>query len=98
MTIRLAHQGEAATRSDNAVEQRFEYDLSENVDSIRPWYAFDVPRQGTVRQPSSVRWKPLISRTPFAMPSPSAAIPIRSRLHHRRDRRSPIRHSGLDRR
>ena len=48
MTIRLALQGRDRDEIRQTIEQRFEYDLSENVDSIRPWYAFDVSCRGTV--------------------------------------------------
>jgi ADP-ribosylglycohydrolase len=48
MTIRLALQGRDRDEIRQTIEQRFEYDLSENVDRIRPWYAFDVSCRGTV--------------------------------------------------
>ena len=48
MTIRLALQGRDRDEIRQAIEQRFGYDLRENVDSIRPWYAFDVSCRGTV--------------------------------------------------
>jgi ADP-ribosylglycohydrolase len=48
MTIRLALGGQSRDLIRNAVEQRFGYDLSETVDSIRSWYAFDVSCRGTV--------------------------------------------------
>jgi ADP-ribosylglycohydrolase len=48
MTIRLALQGRDRDEIRQTIEQRFEYDLSETVDRIRPWYAFDVSCRGTV--------------------------------------------------
>jgi ADP-ribosylglycohydrolase len=48
MAIRLALGGQSRDLIRNAVEQRFGYDLSETVDSIRSWYAFDVSCRGTV--------------------------------------------------
>jgi ADP-ribosylglycohydrolase len=48
MAIRLAFQGQGRDQIRNAVEQRFGYGLSETVDSLRSWYAFDVSCRGTV--------------------------------------------------
>jgi ADP-ribosylglycohydrolase len=48
MAIRLALQGQGRDQIRNAVEQRFGYDLSETMDSLRSWYAFDVSCRGTV--------------------------------------------------
>ena len=48
MAIRLALQGQGRDQIRNAIEQRFGYDLSETVDSLRSWYAFDVSCRGTV--------------------------------------------------
>ena len=48
MTIRLALQGRDRDEIRQTIEQRFEYDLSETVDRIRPGYAFDVSCRGTV--------------------------------------------------
>ena len=44
----MALRGAAAAAIGAAIEERFGYDLSESVDDIRAWYAFDISAAGTV--------------------------------------------------
>jgi ADP-ribosylglycohydrolase len=46
--IFLARQGESKARIREAIQQRFDYDLSGTIDSIRPDYSFNESCQGTV--------------------------------------------------
>lgn len=44
----LARRGVAAKALRREIEARFGYDLSQSVDQIRTWYAFDISCKGTV--------------------------------------------------
>jgi ADP-ribosylglycohydrolase len=46
----LARSGETKEKIRGYIEKTFGYDLSEPLDSIREWYAFDVSCQGSVPQ------------------------------------------------
>ncbi len=48
--IFLARQGTSKADIRTYVETTFGYDLSESIDQIREWYAFDVTCQGSVPQ------------------------------------------------
>lgn len=48
--IYLARSGADKIEMKDMITERFGYDLSETVDSIRSWYEFDVTCQGTVPQ------------------------------------------------
>jgi ADP-ribosylglycohydrolase len=48
VAIRLAHLAHNRDQIRRAIEQRFHYDLSQSVNTIRSWYEFDVSCQGTV--------------------------------------------------
>ncbi|MBO4345336.1 MAG: ADP-ribosylglycohydrolase family protein, partial [Victivallales bacterium] len=48
LAVLLARQGQSKNDIKKEVERRFDYDLSESLDSIRPTYSFDVSCQGTV--------------------------------------------------
>ena len=48
--IFLARTGKSKDAIKAYIEKTFEYDLSKNVDEIRPTYRFDVSSQGTVPQ------------------------------------------------
>jgi len=48
--IFLARTGSEKADIKKYVEEQFEYDLTETVDSIRSWYRFDESCQGTVPQ------------------------------------------------
>jgi ADP-ribosylglycohydrolase len=47
-TVFLARNGANKEDIKDFAEKTFNYDLSENIDSIRRWYRFDVSCQGTV--------------------------------------------------
>src|SRR5918996_2877756 len=44
----LARRGAAPVALRQEIETRFDYDLSQSVEQIRAWYAFDVSCRGTV--------------------------------------------------
>ena len=46
--IWLAYQGEDVNNIREAITSTYNYDLSQTVDEIRPWYNFDVTCQGSV--------------------------------------------------
>ncbi len=46
--IFLARQGESKARIRRTIQDKFDYDLSRSVDSIRPSYSFNESCQGTV--------------------------------------------------
>lgn len=46
--IYLARQGESKSRIRSSIQDRFGYDLSRSIDSIRPDYSFNESCQGTV--------------------------------------------------
>jgi ADP-ribosylglycohydrolase len=48
--ILLARQGESKSRIRTAIQDRFDYDLSGTIDSIRPTYSFNESCQDTVPQ------------------------------------------------
>jgi ADP-ribosylglycohydrolase len=48
--IFFARTGKSKIEIRELIETRFQYDLSKNVDDIRPTYQFDVSSQGTVPQ------------------------------------------------
>lgn len=48
--VYLARTGEGKSEIRSFIEKRFEYDLSETIDEIRPRYYFDVSCQGSVPQ------------------------------------------------
>ena len=50
LTMWMARTGADATTIRREVAERFEYDLSQTVDEIRPHYGFDVSCAGTVPQ------------------------------------------------
>ncbi|MFW6119359.1 MAG: ADP-ribosylglycohydrolase family protein [Petrotogales bacterium] len=47
-TIFLAKNNKTKDEIVDFIEGKFNYDLSENIDSVRKWYRFDVSCQGTV--------------------------------------------------
>jgi len=49
-SVFLARTGESKTSIREYVSKTFGYDLSGNVENIRPWYEFDETCQGTVPQ------------------------------------------------
>jgi ADP-ribosylglycohydrolase len=48
LAIYLARNGKNKTQIKQAIEQRFDYNLSRRLDDIRPGYMFDVSCQGSV--------------------------------------------------
>jgi len=48
--IFLASSGRGKVDIKNYIEETFGYNLSENIDSIRTWYSFDVSCKGSVPQ------------------------------------------------
>ena len=48
--IFLARSGEKKQEMKSYIEQTFQYNLSQSLDSIRNWYEFDVSCQGSVPQ------------------------------------------------
>lgn len=48
--IFLAKHGSSKEEIKNRIEEEFNYDLNETIDSIRKWYSFDVSCQGSVPQ------------------------------------------------
>lgn len=48
--IFLARKGKSKTVIKEYIETRFQYNLSQSLDQIRPWYKFDVSCQGSVPQ------------------------------------------------
>ena len=48
--IFLARSGRGKEEIKKYIEESFEYDLSESIDSIRTWYKFDASCQGSVPQ------------------------------------------------
>ena len=48
--IFLARHPASKQEIKSFIEENFQYDLDESLDSIRQWYAFDVTCQGTVPQ------------------------------------------------
>lgn len=50
LTMWMAKAGADAYTIRREIADRFEYDLSQSVDEIRPWYSFDVSSAGTVPQ------------------------------------------------
>ena len=48
--IFLARHGATKTAVKDFIELRFQYDLSQHIDEIRPHYHFDISSQGTVPQ------------------------------------------------
>jgi len=48
--IFLASSGRGKVEMKNYIEETFGYNLSENIDSIRTWYRFDVSCKGSVPQ------------------------------------------------
>ena len=49
-SVGMALQGRPAEDIRAAITERFDYDLTESVDSIRTWYSFDESCAGTVPQ------------------------------------------------
>ena len=48
--IWLAYQGENVDNIREVIAAEYDYDLTQTVDEIRSWYAFDLTSQGTVPQ------------------------------------------------